>query len=104
MPQAPRPTFPPGLAGAAAQPLTAGTGGGTGRTLPQGQYEGAYPSQGGGTGAARNGARNNREFETQYGPPGGGTLPRLDGPLPAADATSAGPGTGLPSGGPRVLP
>ncbi|TFY68404.1 hypothetical protein EVJ58_g1034 [Rhodofomes roseus] len=97
--------LPSGVAGAGgAQSITASVGG----TLPQGQYEG-YPSQEGTAemdrGAARNAGRNDREFETKHGPPAkSGTLPREDGPLPAADATSSGPGTGVPSGGPSVLP
>lgn len=100
--------LPSGVAGiGGAQPTTAQAG--AGGALPQGQYQSAQPSQPGGAsetshGVGQDGGRNDRGFETRYGPPGGGTLPREDGPLPAADATSSGPGTGVPSGGPAVLP
>ncbi|KAH9923824.1 uncharacterized protein B0H18DRAFT_1120184 [Fomitopsis serialis] len=62
--------LPSGVAGAGgAQPTTAQVG-----ALPQGRFESAHPSQDAyetSRGVSQDGGRNDREFETKYGPPGG---------------------------------
>lgn len=99
---------PSGAAGAGgASAINSGAGGGTGGALPQGQYEGEYPSQGGAVPADRRtnarGGRNDREFGANYGGTQNSALPRQGSGGAPPDATNSGPGTGVPAGGPQAL-